>query len=73
MTDAELGRALAPDEPPQIQLCLVGALGERRGIYQRLAEVAEEIDLWLAGLAPRPPGVVLNRAPRRRASLKVRR
>jgi hypothetical protein len=64
MTDAALGRALAPDANPGVQLRLVQALGDRRGVYERLIEVSDEIGLWEAGVGPKPIGVIVCHARR---------
>jgi hypothetical protein len=66
MTDAQIGAALAPGDTPDVQGRLVAALGEKRAIYARLIEVGDEIDLWLAGVAPRPAGVIISHSRGRR-------
>jgi hypothetical protein len=64
MTDAALGRALAPDANPGVQRELVQALGARRGVYAHLVEVSDELGLWEAGVGPKPPGVIITRGRR---------
>lgn len=31
----------------------------KRAAYERMAEVCDEIDLWQAGVGPKPSGVIL--------------
>lgn len=53
MTDEELADHL------NIPVELVPRLGEKRAAYENLVRVGFEIDLWEAGLGPKPQGVIV--------------
>ncbi len=58
MTDTELASflCLSPDEAAKI---LPKLSPERRAAYERMAEVTLELNLWQAGLGPKPSGVIV--------------
>lgn len=69
MTDDELADfcGLKPDDPLREQF--VKTLSpERRALFERMATVEIEVNLWQAGLGPKPAGVLIDtvRATKRR-------
>lgn len=67
MTDQQLARYLGIDVEPNWQALVDHFTPLQRKTYERMAEVETEINLWQAGLGPRPRGVLIDyaRTPRR--------
>jgi len=65
MTDEQLCRYLGvtPFNPALIQKITP----QQRAVYERMASLETEINLWQVGLGPRPRGVLIDhaRTPRR--------
>lgn len=61
MTDEEMATYLGfePDEPKRLDL--VRALSpEKRALFERMAVVEIEMQLWQDGLGPKPAGVLID-------------
>ena len=62
MTDSELAAFLGiTDLPAEQQARLIANLGSQRAAYERMHQVTIELDLWQAGLGPKPRGVIVCR------------
>lgn len=60
MGDEELGAELAPDLCPAAQLWIGASLvGAKRAGYERLIAVGRELQLWEAGLGPKPAAIIV--------------
>lgn len=60
MSDAELGAELWPDDPAKGALAASRLTPEKRASYERLVAVGRELELWQAGLGPKPSGVIVT-------------
>jgi hypothetical protein len=59
MTDEELGRELCPDEPG-VGAKIAAAMDPlKRATYERLVTLGDEVNLWQAGLGPKPTGAII--------------
>lgn len=61
MTDDELATfcGLAADDP--LRGKFIATLSpDRRALFERMATIEVEVDLWQAGLAPKPAGVLID-------------
>jgi hypothetical protein len=59
MTDEQMADFLCLDGPDRLKL--VAALpAEKRAVFERMAEVEVEVNLYAAGLGPKPAGVLLD-------------
>jgi hypothetical protein len=65
MTDDELIDFLNIRDEQQRDKILAGITPEQRATYERIREVCFDIDLWEAGIGPRPQGVILCHDPYR--------
>lgn len=65
MTDAELAEYLHLS-PAEAAIVIPKLTPERRAVYERMKQVEIEAALWIAGLAPKPKGVLIDLARGRR-------
>jgi hypothetical protein len=72
MTDAELAKFLGFENEPKRDALIAALPPEKRAVFDRMAEVEIEADLWLNGLGPKPTGVLIDtvRSTRRRRAWK---
>jgi hypothetical protein len=64
MTDEEMADFLGfPKNEPKRLLAVQSLPPEKRALFERMAVVEVEANLWTAGLGPRPEGVLLDFAP----------
>lgn len=59
MTDEELGRELMPDQPEAGAKVAAAMDPLKRATYERLVTLGDEINLWQAGLAPKPTSAII--------------
>lgn len=61
MTDEQMADFLgfAKDEPKRI-LAVQKLAPEKRALFERMATVEVELDLWQQGLGPKPQGVLID-------------
>ena len=61
MTDDELATfcGLAADDPLRGKF-ITTLTPEKRALFERMANVEIEVDLWQAGLGPKPVGVLID-------------
>ncbi len=61
MTDAELLRFVGvSDNDPLRDNFLAKLTPEKRALFDRMATLGMEVDLWEAGLGPKPAGVLID-------------
>lgn len=65
MNDSELAKYLNLT-PEEAVIVLPKLTLKRRALYDRMADVAVEAELWAAGLGPKPTGVLLDFDRRRK-------
>lgn len=67
MTDSELAAYLHLT-PEEAAIVIPKLTASHRAVYERMSQVEIEANLWLAGLGPKPSGVLLDtdRSMRRR-------
>jgi hypothetical protein len=67
MTDAELGKALGLTEA-EAAIALPKITPEKRAAYERLIKFGDDLNLWMAGVGPKPEGGLIDteRSTRRR-------
>ena len=67
MTDEQFAKYLGIVDHPNRQKAIAAMSQSQRATYERMAEVEHEINLWQAGLGPRPRGILIDHAktPRR--------
>ncbi len=67
MTDGELADYLHLT-PAEAAIVIPKLSASRRAVYARMAQIEVEANLWLAGLGPKPAGVLIDteRSMRRR-------
>lgn len=58
MTDEQLAVELCPDNPCLGLICVATFTPAKRAAMVGLIEVADELNLWTAGLGPKPSGVI---------------
>ena len=58
-TDEELFQLLGIADEPNRAAILARIPPEKLAVYERLDEVAHELNLWTAGLGPKPEGVIV--------------
>lgn len=69
MTDEQMAEYLGLKGHPKMLAVVRNLSPQRRRLYERMAEVEVEIELYEAGLAPKPQGVILTyRKAKRRAA-----
>lgn len=66
MTDQELATYLGLDGDPRAPRIIAALDPARRATYERMHEVEGELNLWQAGLGPKPTGVIVCRPHGRR-------
>jgi hypothetical protein len=71
MSDLELAKFLGIADDERWPRAIAGLTPEKRAVYERMADVCVELQLWRDGLGPRPEGVIIchehkRGAPRRR-------
>lgn len=59
MIDAELAKYLGVDDHPNWPRFVAKLDPVRRATYERMAQVEHELNLWTAGLGPKPEGVIV--------------
>lgn len=59
MNDDELIDFLCIRDEPQRDKILAGITPEQRAAYEHMREVCFDIELWEAGIGPKPQGVIL--------------
>jgi hypothetical protein len=60
MTDEEMASFIGVAGHPKAQACVAALTPEKRALFERMAEVCIEAELYSAGLGPRPVGVLLD-------------
>lgn len=69
MTDEEMAAfvGLSPEEENRVGF-VKGLLPEKRALFERMASLEMEVNLWQDGLGPKPQGVLIDtdRSTRRR-------
>ena len=60
MTDRQLAVYLGIINTPTWPEVIAALTKAKRGIYERLAALENEIELWQQGLGPRPKGVLID-------------
>lgn len=67
MTDPELSLALNLHDEPWGGLRIIANMHpEQRASYERLVHLGDEMNLWSAGVGPKPLGVIVCREHKRR-------
>jgi hypothetical protein len=68
MTDEELIKYLGIENEPKALRAIGMFTPERRAVYERMASLETELNLWRDGLGPKPQGVLIDteRSTRRR-------
>lgn len=67
MTDAEFAIAMNIQDEPWGGLAIIAnMLPEKRAAYERLSRIGDELNLWTAGVGPKPAGVIVCREHKRR-------
>jgi hypothetical protein len=66
MTDEELAAYLGIKGHPKAIAVVKNLSPQRRALYERMSQVEIEIELFEAGLGPRPVGVILDYPKRQR-------
>jgi hypothetical protein len=64
MTDAELGKSLGLTEA-ETAIVVPKLAPEKRAAYERLIKLGDDLNLWAAGLGPKPQGVLICHGHRR--------
>lgn len=67
MTDEEMANYLGfkADEPKRM-LAVQNLPPAKRALFERMAEVEMEVNLWVEGLGPKPKGVLIDLDPKAR-------
>jgi hypothetical protein len=60
MTDEELAQGLGLT-PAEAAILLPRLAAQERAMYERLLELGNKLDLWQAGLGPKPVDVIMCR------------
>jgi hypothetical protein len=60
MADDEMAAFLGIKGHPKEAACIAALAPEKRALFDRMAEVAMEAELYAAGLGPYPKGVLLD-------------
>lgn len=64
MTDEHLAEFLGIANEPKAQKFIDGLSAEKRATFEKMHQVTMELNLWQAGLGPKPTGVLVD-GPRR--------
>ena len=59
MTDAELAKFLGIEAEPMRDPFIAALRPAKRALFDRMAMVETEIELWHLGLGPKPDGVIV--------------
>jgi hypothetical protein len=59
LTDAELGKALGLTEA-EAAIVVPKLAPEKRATYERLIKLGDDLNLWTAGIGPKPQGVLID-------------
>lgn len=59
MNDAELGKALGFTEA-EAAIAIPKLTPEKRAAYERLIKLGDDLNLWMAGIGPKPQGVLID-------------
>lgn len=59
MTDEELAKFLGIHDDERWPRAIAKLDPKKRAAYERMADVCVEIDLWQAGLGPKPANVIV--------------
>jgi hypothetical protein len=61
VTDDELAAYLgiSPEHPKKVAV-IAGLGADKRAVFERMAALEVEVELWQAGLAPKPTNVLLD-------------
>jgi len=62
MTDRQLAVYLNILDWPNWEEAIKAFSAERRAVFDRMADLEKEIDLWSQGLGPKPKGVLVDSA-----------
>lgn len=61
MTDDELSKLLGiAEDDPRKDKAIASISPKKRALYERMASVGMEVELWQAGLGPKPKGVLID-------------
>jgi hypothetical protein len=60
MTDDEMAAFIGIKGHPKEAACMAALAPEKRALFERMAEVCVEAELYAAGLGPRPTGALLD-------------
>lgn len=60
MTDDQLKKFLGIDGNPMAQAVVDALSPQKRALYDRMATIEIELDLWQQGLGPKPQGVLVD-------------
>lgn len=66
MTDLELAKFLGIDDDERWPRAIAKLDPIKRATYERMSEVTIELNLWQAGLGPKPTGVIVCHEHKRR-------
>lgn len=62
MTDEQLAKYLGIESDPKAIEVIANLSSSKRAVYERMAELETEIELWQRGLGPKPKGVLIDAA-----------
>jgi hypothetical protein len=67
MTDEEMATfcGLSPEEEKRVEF-VRGLSPEKRALFERMASLEMEVNLWQSGLGPKPSGVLIDTERRTR-------
>lgn len=60
MTDEQMAEFLGFGDDPRRIEAVQKLAPEKRALFERMASLDTEVELWLAGLAPKPAGVLMD-------------
>lgn len=64
MTDRDLAVFIGIGDDPNWPKLIAGLAPEKRAVFERMSRVTIELQLWEAGLGPKPSGVIVCRGHR---------
>jgi hypothetical protein len=64
VTDQELAKFMGIENEPRRDAVIAALKPARRALFERMAQVAIEAELWAAGLGPKPRDALLDLVPR---------
>ena len=62
MNDRDLAVFLGLGDAPNWRKCIEVLAPEKRAVFERMAQVTIALQLWEAGLGPKPSGVIVCKA-----------